>query len=70
MVLVFCTDCKRWYDAYLGEGCKPRTPGWGSDACGHRYCYCNLDFSKEMTGFVEKYRDSFKDYRDIDRSQK
>ena len=24
MVLVFCADCKKWYDAYLEAGCKPR----------------------------------------------
>ena len=29
MVLVFCADCKKWYDAYLETGCEPRTPGVG-----------------------------------------
>lgn len=29
MVLVFCADCKKWYDAYLATGCSPRTPGVG-----------------------------------------
>ena len=29
MVLVFCADCKKWYDAYLATGCEPRTPGVG-----------------------------------------
>ena len=29
MVLVFCADCKKWYDAYLAAGCKPRKPGTG-----------------------------------------
>ena len=29
MVLIFCADCKKWYDAYLEAGCKPRTPGVG-----------------------------------------
>ena len=29
MVLVFCADCKKWYDAYLEAGCKPRKPGVG-----------------------------------------
>lgn len=24
MVLVFCADCKKWYDAYLEAGCSPR----------------------------------------------
>ena len=27
MVLVFCADCKKWYDAYLEAGCSPRKPG-------------------------------------------
>ena len=29
MVLVFCADCKKWYDVYLEAGCEPRTPGVG-----------------------------------------
>ena len=29
MVLVFCADCKKWYDAYIEGGCKPREPGVG-----------------------------------------
>lgn len=29
MVLVFCADCKKWYDAYLATGCQPRKPGVG-----------------------------------------
>ena len=29
MVLVFCADCKKWYDAYLEAGCDPRKPGVG-----------------------------------------
>lgn len=29
MVLVFCADCKKWYDAYLEAGCTPRAPGVG-----------------------------------------
>ena len=29
MVLVFCADCKKWYDAYLEAGCEPRKPGIG-----------------------------------------
>ena len=29
LVLVFCADCKKWYDAYLEVGCTPRTPGAG-----------------------------------------
>lgn len=29
MVLIFCADCKKWYDAYLATGCTPRTPGAG-----------------------------------------
>ncbi len=28
-MLVFCADCKKWYDAYLEAGCTPRTPGVG-----------------------------------------
>ena len=38
MVLVFCADCKKWYDAYLEAGCEPRKPRRrGSDACGNGY---------------------------------
>ena len=29
LVLMFCADCKKWYDAYLEVGCTPRTPGVG-----------------------------------------
>ena len=29
MVLVFCADCKKWYDAYLAVGCDTRKPGVG-----------------------------------------
>ena len=29
MVLVFCADCKKWYDTYLEAGCTPRKPGAG-----------------------------------------
>ena len=29
MVLIFCADCKKWYDAYLEAGCEPRTPAVG-----------------------------------------
>lgn len=29
MVLIFCADCKKWYDAYLACGCSPRAPGVG-----------------------------------------
>lgn len=29
MVLVFCADCKKWYDAYEEAGCTPRLPGVG-----------------------------------------
>ena len=29
MVLVFCADCKKWYDAYIATGCGPRKPGEG-----------------------------------------
>lgn len=29
MVLVFCADCRKWYDAYLETGCNPRHPGAG-----------------------------------------
>lgn len=29
MVLVFCADCKKWYDTYLEAGCSPRKPGAG-----------------------------------------
>lgn len=29
MVLIFCADCKKWYDAYIEAGQTPRTPGVG-----------------------------------------
>lgn len=29
MVLIFCADCKKWYDAYVAVGCHPRKPGVG-----------------------------------------
>lgn len=28
-VLIFCADCKKWYDAYLSVGAEPRKPGTG-----------------------------------------
>ncbi len=29
MVLIFCADCKKWYDAFIDAGCSPRMPGMG-----------------------------------------
>lgn len=29
MVLIFCADCKKWYDGYIAVGCQPRNPGVG-----------------------------------------
>ena len=29
MVLVFCADCRKWYDAFAAAGCEPRNPGVG-----------------------------------------
>lgn len=29
VVLVFCADCKKWYDAYIEAGAQPRAPGVG-----------------------------------------
>ena len=29
MVLIFCADCQKWYDAYQAGGCQPRAPGPG-----------------------------------------
>ena len=29
MVLVFCADCKKWYDLFQYNGCEPRLPGVG-----------------------------------------
>ena len=29
MVLVFCADCKKWYDTYIEAGFEPRKPGVG-----------------------------------------
>ena len=29
LILVFCADCLKWYNAYLSTGCEPRDPGPG-----------------------------------------
>ena len=29
MVLIFCADCKKWYDAFTVAGCQPRKPAVG-----------------------------------------
>ena len=29
MVLIFCADCKKWYDAFRFAGCEPRDPAVG-----------------------------------------
>ena len=29
MVLIFCADCKKWYDAFVHADCLPRNPGVG-----------------------------------------
>jgi len=29
LVLVFCADCLKWYDAFVSAGCAPRKPGPG-----------------------------------------
>ena len=29
VVLVFCADCRKWYDTYLEADCEPRLPGAG-----------------------------------------
>lgn len=29
LVLVFCADCLKWYDAFVSVGCQPRRPGPG-----------------------------------------
>lgn len=29
LVLIFCADCRKWYEAYLSTGCAPRAPGVG-----------------------------------------
>lgn len=29
MVLIFCADCSKWYEAFLETNCKPRKPGAG-----------------------------------------
>lgn len=29
LVLIFCADCQKWYDAYQAGGCQPREPGPG-----------------------------------------
>jgi len=29
MVLIFCADCRKWYEAFRAAGCEPRKPGMG-----------------------------------------
>lgn len=29
LVLIFCADCQKWYEAFLEAGCEPRHPGVG-----------------------------------------
>ena len=29
LVLIYCADCKKWYDAYVATDCNPRKPGVG-----------------------------------------
>ena len=29
MVLIFCADCRKWYEAFRTGGCEPRLPGVG-----------------------------------------
>ena len=29
VVLIFCADCQKWYDAFAAGGCQPRKPGVG-----------------------------------------
>ena len=29
LVLVFCADCRKWYQSFLAYGCEPRKPGVG-----------------------------------------
>ena len=29
LVLIFCADCQKWYDAFASGGCEPRNPGVG-----------------------------------------
>ena len=29
LVLIFCADCLKWYEAFLSAGCDPRLPGEG-----------------------------------------
>ena len=29
VVLIFCADCQKWYDAFVTGGCQPRRPGPG-----------------------------------------
>lgn len=29
LLLIFCADCKKWYDAFSSAGCNPRRPGAG-----------------------------------------
>ena len=29
LILIFCADCQKWYDAFLDADCEPRDPGVG-----------------------------------------
>ena len=33
VVLIFCADCQKWYDAYRAAGCAPRSRGARSTGC-------------------------------------
>lgn len=34
LVLLFCADCQKWYDAFAAGGCSPRRPGPGDPVAG------------------------------------
>lgn len=44
MVLIFCADYQKWFDAFLDGGCSPRLPGVGDlMLASRRQCYCRSE---------------------------
>ena len=66
MVLVFCADCKKWYDAYLEAGCKPRKP----DACGNRYSRCGTECSGSSRKLWHWFLLYWRHYGELRRAEK
>lgn len=46
MVLIFCADFQKWYDAFVEGGCSPRLPG--------SYIQCGLITQCNVDGYTGK----------------